>query len=605
MSARIRGSLCFENGNPLHHIDFSLIRKRHLFTDRILATGQTNLDGSFDISLAPDETLEPASTVKIAVSDSGRVVVETDARVTQNASDNGFDLGRIPVRFWPYDLSFPLPRAGKTAIPLQVWAKSTTKALKAMFKEVKPRYIKLLLKNKLLPSKLTYQQIQHIPGEVGTTRLEAKSPGCTRSDEFLGERVLNGENTVLLLGKDKNQDGLLRCKISWGDFACKNSVHDLADVDASFKKHGNGIVPVRIKCRIRVAQNNGSIKEIEGTPDHPDWEEIKRVFRCSFHLQGAMFGHAVQQHLRVEEYTVPIYRNLRLNPIRNIFQPHIKHMAITNIDGGMQEIVDPIVETPAYNGGPNGMLIQQSALSTAQARRLLLDFGGRSDWMDWRPREPLTEGHAYAKAGQLFWDILSDWVNTYIQDNRSEIVKHWAEVHRFSQDLVAHSVPYLPLDEDPDVAPLDNNELYKDDLPRVFIDGVERAIRPVTQSDTPQEQDIENLAQVCKFVIYHATFNHDWAHEATSVDGGEPLYASFYLRNGSLGKESDLSIAPNKSDSIFFRIIAQFGQYRWGLILSNEDGDIPSGLRDRLTAASEKFNKIGVEVKDIRARIDN
>ena len=251
------------------------------------------------------------------------------------------------------------------------------------------------------------------------------------------------------------------------------------------------------------------------------------------------------------------------------------------------------------------MLIQQSALSTAQARRLLLDFGGRSDWSGWLPREPLTEGHTYALAGKLFWDILGDWVDTYIDENRADIIEHWAEVHRFSQDLVAHSVPYVPLDEDPDVLPLDRNELYNDDLPRVSVNGVERAIRPVTQTDQPQEEDLKNLAQVCKYIIYHATFNHDWAHEATSVDGGEPLYASFYLRDGSLGKESDFSVAPTKSDAIFFRIIAQFGQYRWGLILANEDGDIPSGFREKLVAASDQFAEIGVEVRNIRARIDN
>lgn len=88
--------------------------------------------------------------------------------------------------------------------------------------------------------------------ETISVRVDRNRPGTSRTDAFFGERMLNGFNTTLLLGRDRGRPERARMKIQWGDVP-SDGEHDLADVDASFEDQGGTFLPVEIRLRNRVA----------------------------------------------------------------------------------------------------------------------------------------------------------------------------------------------------------------------------------------------------------------------------------------------------------------------------------------------------------------
>ena len=136
-------------------------------------------------------------------------------------------------------------------------------------------------------------------------------------------------------------------------------------------------------------------------------------------------------------------------------------------------------------------------------------------------------------------------------------------------------------------------------------DQTEYAVRPLTASDTPQGDEVAQLKQLCRYLILHATFVHSWSNDRQADDGGEVLYGSLSLRNGSYGAEDDLNIAPapnDANDQLFFgHALAAATR---GRIVRNEDEDIGAGFVAKLKAAEADFAALGVDIDRIRSRIN-
>ena len=55
--------------------------------------------------------------------------------------------------------------------------------------------------------------------------------------------------------------------------------------------------------------------------------------------------------------------------------------------------------------------------------------------------EPISDAHTYAQAAGLYWRVISDYVDEFLEAERRGILDYWFEVYRFSEDLGSHSVP--------------------------------------------------------------------------------------------------------------------------------------------------------------------
>ncbi|MBI3269045.1 MAG: hypothetical protein HYZ53_08480, partial [Planctomycetes bacterium] len=256
--------------------------------------------------------------------------------------------------------------------------------------------------------------------------------------------------------------------------------------------------------------------------------------------------------------------------------------------------------------GPPGAITKFSAMKTQPLQERVRRLSGSADWMHWKPREPISAHHVYAQAAGLYWTVLTEYVDRFFNQYREGILAHWLEVRRFTQDLVGHSVPYVPAPADPGIAPIDKNETDDPSLPREEIAGVKRAVRPVTRTETADgSKDLENLKQLCRYIIFHATFWHGWVHDRQYDEGGEILYASMGMRNGSLAPESDPSIAPTPYEATMSLITIAVGCWtQYGYVLQNEDLNIPPMLVELLRARSGEFAQIGFDISKLWSRIN-
>jgi hypothetical protein len=152
------------------------------------------------------------------------------------------------------------------------------------------------------------------------------------------------------------------------------------------------------------------------------------------------------------------------------------------------------------------------------------------------------------------------------------------------------------------------NERMDLSIPREVVDGVERAIHPVTKSEVYDAASVENMKQVCRYAIFHATFMHTWANSRQYDDGGELLYGGIGLRhgkNGVLSPEKDHSIAPTPdvaTDQLWYAWMLSTSNY--GFITKNEDRDIHPQLIRMLQQKRAEFEKVGVDINTIQSHIN-
>jgi len=137
------------------------------------------------------------------------------------------------------------------------------------------------------------------------------------------------------------------------------------------------------------------------------------------------------------------------------------------------------------------------------------------------------------------------------------------------------------------------------------VGRVLRAVRPVTEGDAPAPGDLEKLKQLCRYAIFHASFGHAWSNSRQYDEGGEVLYASLGLHNGSFGPESDLSIAPTPREAAYQMFLARFlSGTRYGMIMANVEGDIHPVLPELLSAREAEFKACEVDIYDVQARVN-
>ena len=469
----------------------------------------------------------------------------------------------------------------------------------------------IIQKNRLNKHEPSYDEIQNSFPVTKTLEMEKRSPGSSRSDEFFGDRMLNGFNPILFK-KDRDNPNHYVTTFDGTKFELRMNEDsddpgiaiDLPNYKVKFELKDDRLLPIEIQLQFRhenCIQINPPLQAWQTyTPANQEtWLQAKRVVRAT-HLGvlGEVKVHLAQCHFNMEQYAIAFFRNIRNSPIRSFLYPHIKEVVHIN-NFGRRILMDP---TGGFFARVQPMKVLPDMLKWVRSCM------GTYDWTDWTPRKPLCESHVYAKIGNLYWGILTTYVDDFFANNHAGIVKYWDEIHRFSEDLVKYGVPYEELSmEQVD----DGNEWY--DMgevdtslsPRRTIDGVVKAVRPITSSSTASESDIANLKQVCRYLIYHLTYVHSGIHIEHNPEFGELRYGDL-LSNGSMGPEDDNSIMPGQQPAaIILGASNMLTEFTYGYILKNEDGDVPQNLVQLVESHKADFEAFGYDLEKLRSRLNS
>jgi hypothetical protein len=611
------GKLVFSDTNkPVHNIQLELWDRDIGTPGDYLGRGETDYNGQFTIYYNPgkagfldkpdlelrllenrisfDSDNQPVATYRIAY------IIKGDDNVTQKA----YDFGTCTIPYWLYKPDSHFARLFFSELegtPDDYSVGRTLQGYDAASGLV-PIKAKHVITNTLHPDQPTLPEIQAAYPPNLTIKLDRKNPGYTRSDEYFVLRVLNGMNPCLLK-RNKQNPNQFKTAFNWDNYE-KDNDHDLNNVEAFFELKDNNLVVTAITVQSRYPDSlspHSPLKDpVTYNPkDGEKWLQAKRIFRTNSFFAAEMIEHYIKAHLQMEQYTIAAFRNLRKNPVRLILAPHVK--SLVNIN----QRADEVLVSPTI-----GLVTTNGPLSPASVVQICKESMATYDWKGWKPRQPLCESHTFAKIANLYWQVLTEYIDAFFANYQDEIVKEWVEIHRLSDDLVQHSVAYQPHQPcgsaaDSDYDWYDHNELDNSDIPRVTVNGTVKATRPVTISDQPQETDIDNLKQLCRYIVFHITLWHSWVNDAQADEGGEIFYNSLALRGGSFGSEDDPAIAPNILESTnLIYMVNVLTAIKYGYILKNEDDDIPQELRTILAGYKKEFAALDYEIGNIRALIN-
>lgn len=612
-----RGQLVFSDSQkPLHNIQVELWDRDIGKLNQLLGQGVTDQNGYFAINYDPRNAgLLDAPDLEVRVVetrftfDANQTLVATSRlayalKGEDNVRAQKYDFGICPVPYWIYRPDTLFPRIMFTELdgtPDEYPIGRTLKGYEvaALYQPLK---FKHLLEHKLFPNHPPLATIQQDYPANLTLQTEAATPGYSRSDEFLGLRVLNGMNPCLLK-QNQNNPNQYKVVFNWDAYE-KDGTHDLHNVDATFEIQAGNLLPVAITIQMRqpdaTAPFSTLAEPVTYTPGDDDkWLQAKRIFRANYLYTAELVQHYIKSHLQMEQYAIAAFRNLRKNPVRHLLLPHLKSLININLRA------DTVLVTES------GYITTGGPLTWDGVKQVCHDIMQQLDWQGWQPRKPLIDAHSYAKIANLYWEVLTEYVEVFFQKYQAAIAQEWFEIRALSDDLVEHSIPYKGSRDaqhhrDPNPEGwYDFNEIDKPEIPRVQINGVLKVIRPITLSHQANSHDIENLKQFCRYVIFHTTLWHSWVNDRQPEDGGEIAYSSIALRNGSFGSEADSTIAPTADEATeLLFLVHTLSQVKYGYILKNEDADIPQAFRTILSRAESNFADVGFDVKEIRALIN-
>ncbi len=623
LPAVVTGRLMFEQDGPqgpiaLHHIKVELWDRDLGTPDDFLGETFTGADGAFAIRYDPADAgegdlpdlelrfFEPQHTFR----QDGRVV-ETWRRIgaERGPEDHAgleYDFGTLRLPYWEYDPSTPLARLLVVEEGTPPTAYAPGRAL-AMLKAVAP--IELVKRQHQLQIRLgqapSLARIQADYPEAMTVRMERESPGSSRSDAWFGERLLNGMFSTVL-DRDPEAPGdarAFRLYLPWNAYE-QDGVHCLPDVDLRLRLVDGRLMPQRIILGMRepgaTAPGSPVTRRTYTPADGAAWEAAKRMARVSATLDVELGNHLGQCHFNVEQYAIAAHRNLRRNPLRWLLMPHLREVVLINH------------AATGFLVGPTGYITRASALTEAGLRQRLEHLMGSYDWRGFAPAPPVSEGHRYARAGQLFWKLLGEHIDAFFAEHGAAVEAQWHEVRRFSDDLVAHSAPafvcrYLRAKVPGRDAPWFVRS-ERMDLGAKVAEPAAKAVSAVTRTDAPQPGEVEALKQLCRYVLFFATFRHAWANNLQWDDAGEVLYTCLGLRwgkGGALSTEEDLDVAPTPDEATEMLWISwMLSKTNYGFILSNEEEDVHPRLLELLRAHAAEFAALGLDVRTVSSRIN-
>lgn len=573
-----------EAPRPIPYMTVELWDRDVVSADDYLGAAETDADGRFTIPYDPaDAGRGDAPDLELRVIDNydGHdqlfYVVEGDGDIDGDV----YDFGDVALPYYEYHPEIPLPH-------VLTFAYGETK-LDAMPQAYKVGRKMALAKvaSAVLGTRLRHYSFDR---ETALADIQADYRGKTRYTSPItpGPEASADERFVYKLQNGAVPTDFTRCGDqyhvvrNWDAYEMDGE-HYLPNVHAVFDYDGAALTPVSITIQARVdnatAPHSPLAEPLTTRPGEPGWDAAKHVFECNNYMFGQCANHLARGHFNAEQFALAAWRNLRRSPLRTLMFPHLQEVMIINVEG----------ERAIF--GPEGLITKNGALTENSLVEAIMD-NVDTDWWGYRPRAPLGPTHHFAHVANLYWDILGDYVDGFFQAELEDILRYWAEAKGMSDDLVAHSVPYRPIPVPEGHARVDPGEYAKPEAPRVKVGGELRTITPIVRDDEPSAEQLVALASACRYAIFHATLWHSWVNDTS--DALEPSYSQYNPVDRSTPKELTDHISVNLALS----------QTRYGMLMRNEDGDVPAALLELLEARAEEFTKYAYDVRRIRSRIN-
>lgn len=532
-----------------------------------------------------------------------------------NLTGMRYNLRTIHLHLWEYRRHVDVPRTEIHNIITEAPQKYHEGRMNMLYEQIIPLEIiklKHLTQIATAPETISIKSIQADYPENLTCCIEKKLPGYTRGDDWFGRRMMNGMNRGTFLPDSENPAhywikyfGI--CNYDHGD------EYALPTVEIKFKLKDDGF-PLPIEIHITGPTNaydkDPWQKKVFTPASGDEWMYAKRVARVNGAFSTEVDEHFSGTHLNTEQYAIAANRNLRLNPIACLLLAHLRSVELINYSADTVLIKEYI---------PSATALTEKGLHE-RCRDLL----GMQDWKDWQPMKVINNVHYCARAEQMFWGVVNEYVDKFFAENLEGIKKHWREVHLFSQDLVTHAVPVFLSNVDMDKLSVEERKLAEErfeyyayqygfdvNAKRATVNGELKVVSPITNSDTyenAQPGDMDNLNKICKYAIMMATYMHTWINEHQYDDLGEILYSSGGLRYGQkkegiLAPESDLGIAPDLTRGTEMLWLTNFlSRTEYGFITRNEEHDVNPLFAKMLLAKEKEFLDVGVDVNTIESR---
>ena len=614
---KVKGTLVFQakvdgRDKPLHNT-FLELWDLDLIKNDYLAVGKTELDGSFEISYDTSQSGwldEPDLVLRVLQREyfydkEGQPDVETRVIASfeagQNITNDIYDFGTQRVSFWEYEnpedkdaVAFT-PRVkvlrGETPQGQRVGRKAAQ--LTAVV-PVADDHVKCTLINKFNKERPTFAQIDKYYPQNLTRKMDAESSGDdrpSRSDAYFVDVVQNGFNPCQLR---KGSDGLYYVAFKWNGYE-QDGVHFGPNTTAYFSMANDTLSLEKISVQKRVGGDPGAhatfrVPKTYTKDDGEVWDRVKRLFRCNYFVFGEALTHLGETHLNMEQYIVPIVRNLHDNPVGRLLVPHFYGTVAINYDANDLLITE------------KGLVAATSAGTPSSVGAIVRDGFGGYNWYGWRPRTPLGKNDRFSRITNIYWDMLSEYIDDYFAENDAAIRANWVEVKRMSEELIAHALPYI----EPDATGWeDTNELNTADKPHPIVNDVRVALSPITESDEADEAGIANLKQLSRYLLFFCTLKHKWVNDSQYDLGGDVAYATLGVVEDLTNLEVDMSkIVPAREAIVhpFYTYVLSFTKY--GYIMKNEDNDMNPELIKRLVKYRGELASLGLDIRDIRCTIN-
>jgi hypothetical protein len=580
---------------PLSGVAVELLEVRHVGADVPLASGHADDEGRFVLDYAPTHDAAATGELRLRVFDErpafdrdGAPRLERDVLLHQaifagEESGGQIDLGTIRIPFWEYAARAPTPRAATSRFQAaQRFHPATERAIADAVARVSGTRLRHLAINAALPDRPRPDAIAADYPESRTRRMNARAPGSAASDAYLVDRLLNGIGPAIPAREGES----LAIGFSWEDIAVDGR-HFAPNTVAHLDSTGAALDRIEVRRRPRGGGAPGPVEVIRPA-DGPRWEAAKRMCRVNAALFGQIEEHLGRAHLNVEQYAIAARRALRRSPLRWLLGPHLREVSAINFNASRTLL------------GDRGFLVEGSALTPASAEEVLARALGTCDWAGWAPRRPLGPHHRYARAAAIYWQILDEHVTSFLAAHAEAIRASWDEVLAFSNELVGRSVAHRA---DPARDRWYDDRERGTDARRMERDGVRRAVSAITTSAAPTAEDLARLAELSRYVIFHATFFHTWSNDAQWDDGGDPLHASLGLDADLLADPGAVGVSPYEATTQLY-----FAHYLThmdrGFVLRDEDGDIHPRLAALVAARRIELAPLGLDVDRLRSRIN-
>jgi len=606
---------------PLHNMDVELWDRDITNPDDFLGSSKTGIDGGFEILYDPQDAGKrdlPDLELRIFerqhkfdsrgnVTDRQKLIYSIKGE--DNVTRKVYDFGSCKIPYWEYDPGTVTPRVLITDEGEAPQSYASGRSLQML--KVMPG-IEAKKKLHILMAKIiSMEEIQNAYPKNKTRLMEEENPGSSRSDDFFADCLLNGMSANIL-DRDPSNPALFWIHYHFNSYE-QDGIYALPNIDIRFRMENEKPIPVEITIGIRekgITSPNAPLTTITVKSDEGDkWDQAKRIARVSSAVIAELDMHLCTTHLNTEQYAISAYRNIRDNPVRYLLFPHIKEVALINHSANSLLL------------GDDGYVTRATGFTEKSLYERIRQVVGTLDWKGWKPRKKLFKEHRYATAAHMYWETVNEYVEWYFQLYDEGIRQHWREIKLFSDELVEHSVPefmcnYLKQtlpgsiakssNGHPDMSWYDWNERMDISLPRPRVNNERKAVSRITESTTAGDEDIDNLKQVCAYIIHHSTFVHWWSNSRQYDEGGELRYLGLGLRYGNHGifttEDDDSVLPPAKDATMQLWISYMLSNSAFGFILKNEEKDIHPKFLELLKHRRKEFEKLGVNIEEIPSR---